>query len=247
MLPLHTMFLLASPLFAAPAPAQPQITTEEVRRYAEKAFKDLDAEVEGRRTEKAPDAPAPTPAPEPEPAPVAAPPPAKPEPAPVPDDSEDCGGGNLALNKPAQMSSTGYSGKPEGGVDGIKDGGYAVHSGGTDEAWWQVDLGRKCRIGRVMVYNRKGYEARANTLTIMTTSDEKPTAETKWKQLASYTDLAPFGRDGAGTPTPFGGVYNDKPWVFEPVGESARWVRIQQHVVEFMNLDEIEVFGPAPK
>lgn len=243
MIPLHVMFLLAAPLFAAPAPAptQPQLTTEQVRQASEKAFKDLaDEEDRLQGAEPAEAAPPPAPAPAPEPAPVeVAPPPAKAaprpaKPAPAKDDTVDCGDGNIALKKPAQMSTTGYGGTAEAGVDGVKNGSYGPHSNGSDAAWWQVDLGKDCRLGRVVVYNRQGYEDRADSLMILTTRDEKPTEATKWKKLASH-----LGEDR------FGGVYDEKPWVVEAKGESARWIRVQLGAVTYMNLDEIEVFGPA--
>ena len=71
---------------------------------------------------------------------------------------------------------------------------------------------------------------------IMTARDAKPTAATKWKTLASRKDEPVFA---------FGGVYDEKPWVLEAAGESARWVRVQLGEATYMNLDEIEVFGPA--
>jgi hypothetical protein len=249
---LHALCILAVSLLASPRPALAQGSTEAVRKHAEKAFKALDAE--GKAPEEAPAAAPEAPAPEPAPL-KAAPPPPKPKPkpetkaevkpAPVADDTVDCGEGNIALSKPAQMSSTGYGGTPEAGVDGIKNGNYGVHSGGADNGWWQVDLGKKCRLGRIAVYNRQGYESRSISLSILTTHDVKPTEETKWKKLVLYSDAAPFGRDGAGSPVPFGGVYNDKPWVYEAKNESARWVRIQLEAANYINLDEIEVFGRA--
>jgi hypothetical protein len=247
-----SLCLLALSLLAAPRPAPAQVTTDAVRKHAEKAFKSLDAE--GKAPEEAPaEAPAPEPAPQAAPVKAPLPPSPKPKPeakaevkpAPVADDSVDCGEGNIALNRPAQMSSVGYGGTPEAGVDGIKNGNYGVHSGGSDTGWWQVDLGKKCRLGRIAVYNRQGYENRSISISIQTTSDEKPTEATKWKKLVSYADAAPLGRDGAGGPVPFGGVYNDKPWVYEARNESARWVRLQLDAANYMNLDEIEVFGRA--
>lgn len=255
MIPLSTFCLLAVSFLASPRPALAQGATDAVRKHAEKAFKSLDAE--GKAPEEAPaEAPAPEPAPQAAPvkAPLPPPPAPKPEakaevkPAPVADDTVDCGEGNIALSRPAQMSSTGYGGTPEAGVDGIKNGNYGVHSGGSDAGWWQVDLGKRCRLGRIAVYNRQGYESRSISLTILTTHEAKPTEETKWKKLVSYADAAPFGRDSAGSPVPFGGVYNEKPWVHEAKTESARWVRLQLDAANYMNLDEIEVFGrTSPK
>ena len=41
-----------------------------------------------------------------------------------------------------------------GGCDGIKNGSYGFHTGWESERWWQVDLGQKTALDRVLLYNR---------------------------------------------------------------------------------------------
>ena len=58
-----------------------------------------------------------------------------------------------------------------GGCDGVKNGlwGFHVASGETDP-WWQVDLGKECRLDRVVVYNRcDSREGRTANLQILVT------------------------------------------------------------------------------
>ena len=40
-----------------------------------------------------------------------------------------------------------------GGCDGIKRGRFGCHTDKAERPWWQVDLGRKQPIDRVLVYN----------------------------------------------------------------------------------------------
>jgi hypothetical protein len=44
-----------------------------------------------------------------------------------------------------------------GAVDGVKDGKYAFHTGQEPNPWWQVDLGQKTPLRRLVVYNRLDY------------------------------------------------------------------------------------------
>ena len=65
---------------------------------------------------------------------------------------------NLALNKPATQSSTGWGGEAsravDGNTDGVWDNGSLSHTGKEDNPWWQVDLGSAQPIGQVKVWNR---------------------------------------------------------------------------------------------
>ena len=68
------------------------------------------------------------------------------------------GSDNLALNKPATQSSTGWGGEAsravDGNTDGVWDNGSLSHTGKEDNPWWQVDLGSAQPIGQVKVWNR---------------------------------------------------------------------------------------------
>jgi hypothetical protein len=170
------------------------------------------------------------------------------------EEGEDCGKGNVALKKPAQMSSQDYGGTPEAGVDELKDGGYGVHTRFEKEPWWQVDLGKVCSLSKIVVYNRTNCcSERANTLKILATKEEKITPQTQWKEIASFKKLHPYGGDES-NPVPFRGVdgggkkTTPGPWTFTlEKSVAARWVRLQLGAEEFLNLDEIEIYGTTSK
>ncbi|HEY2910304.1 MAG TPA: HEAT repeat domain-containing protein, partial [Gemmataceae bacterium] len=68
-------------------------------------------------------------------------------------------GKNVALHKKARQSNTAYGGVASRAVDGNTDGSYGgggqTHTReGTDNAWWEVDLGGEFPIETVIVYNR---------------------------------------------------------------------------------------------
>ncbi|MDB5309403.1 MAG: dehydrogenase [Gemmataceae bacterium] len=68
-------------------------------------------------------------------------------------------GKNIALRKKATQSSTAYGGTADRGVDGNKsatfgDGGQTHSQEGTDNPWWEVDLGAEVPVETVVVYNR---------------------------------------------------------------------------------------------
>ena len=41
-----------------------------------------------------------------------------------------------------------------GGCDGVKDGGTGFHTEKQDQPWWQVDLGKRQPVARVVIWNR---------------------------------------------------------------------------------------------
>ena len=65
---------------------------------------------------------------------------------------------NLALNKDARMSSTGWGGVAsravDGNTDGVWDNGSLAHTGRQANPWWEVDLGQTHPLGTVNVWNR---------------------------------------------------------------------------------------------
>ncbi|XP_078578154.1 uncharacterized protein LOC144863066 [Branchiostoma floridae x Branchiostoma japonicum] len=66
---------------------------------------------------------------------------------------------NLALNKPATQSSTGFRGAPGRAVDGNRNAIYAQkscsHTAMERNPWWRVDLGSSQGVGRVVVVKRQ--------------------------------------------------------------------------------------------
>jgi len=121
-----------------------------------------------------------------------------------------------------------------GAVDGVKDGRYAFHTGLEPNPWWQVDLGRRQPIGKLVVYNRLDYEPglhNADNLLVLTSDDEKT-----W--TLRYDNQGRF----------FGGVGRGKPLEadFTPPLE-ARFVRLQvrSDAPIYFHLDEVEIYAPG--
>lgn len=120
-----------------------------------------------------------------------------------------------------------------GAVDGIKNGRYGFHTGQEPNPWWQVDLGSRQPVTKVVVYNRMDYPPglhNADHLVLSASDDGKtwtPIYENKGK--------------------PFGGV--DRPLAISLSSAGARvdarFLRIQlpSPTPIFLHFDEVEVFG----
>ena len=120
-----------------------------------------------------------------------------------------------------------------GAVDGVKDGKYAFHTDRTPDPWWQVDLGERQAIARIVIYNRLDYEPglhNADNLRILTSDDGK-----QW--MLRHDNAGKF----------FGGVGHGGPLT---VGLNpaihARFVRLQVPSAQplWFHLDEVEIYGP---
>ena len=66
---------------------------------------------------------------------------------------------NIALNKSAKQSSTGFDGPARLAVDGNTNGDYfeaksTTHTAGEDNPWWEVDLGSEVPVAHIHVHNR---------------------------------------------------------------------------------------------
>ncbi|HUU90785.1 MAG TPA: SUMF1/EgtB/PvdO family nonheme iron enzyme [Phycisphaerae bacterium] len=115
-----------------------------------------------------------------------------------------------------------------GGCDGVKNGGFGFHTNQQPKPWWQVDLGAKTDLDRVVVYNRcTAASERAAKLGVMLGDDGKT-----WRTVYRHNGKT------------FLGHTDKKPLVVEVKGESARFVRIQLPDSTWLHLDEIEVYGP---
>ncbi|NUQ64929.1 MAG: discoidin domain-containing protein, partial [Pirellulales bacterium] len=140
----------------------------------------------------------------------------------------------------ATASEAAYRGDPTaadaaGAVDGVKNGRYAFHSGHEPNPWWQVDLGRRQVIGKIVVYNRLDYEPglhNADPLLILTSDDGRD-----WK-LRYDNQGRHFG--GTSGPPPLAVEFPSAP---SPV--EARYVRLQirSSTPVFFHLDEVEVYA----
>jgi len=129
-----------------------------------------------------------------------------------------------------------------GAVDGVKNGRYGFHTNLEPNPWWQVDLGSRQPIGKVVIFNRLDYAPglhNADILVMLASDDGK-----------AWTPCY----DNKGRP--FGGIRDNKPLVVDfaagaPAGSptrlNARHLRIQLPSAApiFFHLDEVEVYGPA--
>jgi hypothetical protein len=141
----------------------------------------------------------------------------------------NCGGGNLALGKPARQSSQSTWSKPndsQGAVDGIKNGGFGFHTENEARPWWEVDLGQSCAIGQIVLYNRLDCCAdRAGSLSISVSSGNGD-----WETIYTHSGASFGGTDG-------------RPLVIDAGSRTARIVRVQLSATAYLHLDEVEIFG----
>ncbi|MEW6355679.1 MAG: discoidin domain-containing protein [Planctomycetota bacterium] len=118
-----------------------------------------------------------------------------------------------------------------GGVDGVINGEYGFHcASGEPDSWWQVDLGRRCALDRVVVYNRCGSAAaRVSTGLVILVSDDGRA----WNEVYQHVGAV------------FYGFTDKKPLVVNFTGKNvaARFVRLQMRRAVSFHLDEIEVYG----
>ena len=117
-----------------------------------------------------------------------------------------------------------------GAVDGVKDGHWNFHTAQEENPWWHVDLGKRYRIGRIVVYNRNdgGCIARAYGMVMLASDDGK-----SWTEFFRHTD------------EPFGGKNDGRPLVVDlsekPV--EARWIRMMlPQKSQSFHLDEVEIY-----
>jgi len=120
-----------------------------------------------------------------------------------------------------------------GGCDGIKNGQWGFHTAsGEQDAWWQVDLGKRVKLDRVVVYNRtdRGTAPRTRNLRVLATDDAKGQA------------FREVYRHGGKT---FYGIKENKPLVvrLRDKGVSARIVRLALPGRCSFALDEVEVYA----
>lgn len=142
---------------------------------------------------------------------------------------------NLALNKVARQSSTGFGGDAQRAVDGDTNGRFSAnsvsHTTEEKEAWWEVDLARTADIAEVRIWNR---------------TDEHG------ERLANFYVLIsepPFDTDSLGAALRDQGVwrsFHSGPagnTTIIKAGTKGRYVRLQLREPNFLSLAEVEVIG----
>jgi SAM-dependent methyltransferase len=142
---------------------------------------------------------------------------------------------NLALNQPADQSSTSYWSWHDhtkidaaGGNDGRITGFYGFCTEFEAEPWWEVDLGQAVPIQEILVFNRIDGDAwaqRAAHLCISLSNDHLA-----WHPVFTRTSDSPFG--GA----------DGRPLRVELTGKASRFVRLSLPETNFLHLDEVEIY-----
>jgi mono/diheme cytochrome c family protein len=140
-----------------------------------------------------------------------------------------------ALSSPPGRGAVPTWADAAGAVDGVKNGRYAFHTARERNPWWQVDLGKRQPIARIVVYNRLDYAPglhNADGLKVLTSDDGK-----------AWT----LRHDNRGKH--FGGLRGAKPLEvrFKAGQVRARFVRLalEEGRPVYFHLDEVEIYGPA--
>jgi hypothetical protein len=137
---------------------------------------------------------------------------------------------NVALNKPAQQSSTCKYSKPndaQGAVSGVKSGRYNFHTDHEVNPWWQVDLEQIYKLTEVRIYNRlDSCSERACSFKLFISPNGK-----LWKQAYENNPSNIFG-----------GI-DGNPLIISLDESEVRYVRIQLNAIEALHLDQVEVYA----
>jgi len=177
----------------------------------------------------------------------------------------------ISMPSHAEASFQGFSTALDaaGAVDGVKNGRYAFHTGHEPNPWWQVDLGKRQAIGRVVVYNRLDYQPglhNADNLLILTSDDEKTWTQVydnQGRHFGGATSGQPLVVDFTETKKGTGPIYATTNAArrcphpgrsgkldlspFSPGPVEARFVRLQVRSARpiFFHLDEVEIYAAA--
>jgi hypothetical protein len=112
-----------------------------------------------------------------------------------------------------------------GGRDGIIDGQWGFHTENEDQPWWQVDLGGKVRLGRIVLYNRTELAERNSRIKVLVSDDG-----------VSFRQV--YQHDGK----VFYGFADKKPLDIRLGDIDARYVRLQLPGRSYFHLDEVEIY-----
>ncbi len=144
---------------------------------------------------------------------------------------------NLALNQPAEQSSTYGNGVAGLSVDGNRTGSDPwsadlQHTTVEFQPWWQVDLGEVSSIEEVVIYNRTDCCAgRLNNFYIMW-SDQPFNSTDSLDQLLVDPNISHVNFSGSA------GLLENI-----PIGSTGRYLRLQHTRTIQLHIPEIEVLG----
>ena len=141
-------------------------------------------------------------------------------------DSDD----NIALGKPARQSSNWDFGAAnranDGDINGRLDAGSISHTNGDNQAFWEVDLGKKYLIETIKVYNRTdGYQERLNNFNILVTEEIIEDMTNNYQPFAEKEKKF----DGPSK------TFSNK--------KSGRFVRVELNDQNYLHMAELQVFG----
>lgn len=142
---------------------------------------------------------------------------------------------NLAQGKTAQQSSVGYGGNPMRAVDGNTNGNYyghsVTHTASQNQAWWQVDLGKKSQIKSIRVWNRTDCCPERLSKFYVLVSDSPMTSNNLQAVLSQPGVWNKYFEGAAATPSEIS------------VNRSGQYIRIQLSGTNYLSLAEVEVLG----
>ena len=117
-----------------------------------------------------------------------------------------------------------------GACDGIKDGGCGFHTENENKPWWQIDLGRRMALDRLVLYNRCDLPERTSRIIALLSTNGR-----NFEQV--------YQHDG----TTFFGYKDNKPLVIKLQNAQARYIRLQLPQKSYFHLDEVEIYTPGSK
>jgi hypothetical protein len=133
---------------------------------------------------------------------------------------------NLASGRPATQSSTAFGGSASRAVDGTTNGqwsGNSVTHTNLEAAWWQVDLGKSYRVGRVSIFNRTDCcSERLSDFDVQVSQNG-----------TSWTSVYVPGPVSSSINVEMGGVYG-------------RYVRVKLRSANYLHLAEVRVRAAPP-
>jgi len=116
-----------------------------------------------------------------------------------------------------------------GACDGIKTGKWGFHTQRESRPWWHVDLGAPHSLARLRIWNRCDATADRTARLMVKFSDDAKS----WRTVYTH--------DGK----TFLGATDNQPLEVNVAGEKTRFVRLELPGLEYLHLDEVEVFGTA--
>jgi len=114
-----------------------------------------------------------------------------------------------------------------GGVDGWKSGKWGFHTDYENDPWWQVDLGQRVMLGRLIIYNRcDALAERSSHLQVLLSDDGRQ-----------------FHKEYEHDGTVFHGVAGGEPLTVTLGRLEARFVRLALPGRTYFHLDEVEIYA----